>query len=537
MLLFTTCSSSKIYSQHNYSTGIVSQELFFEKCTLIPSHLQSECVELLAKYEIVLNLGESYFFIPLLLPSNLLHSPVLGDGPVNVLTFSTVEECEDDDSSSDGDIHCDDDRGYVNGDDIANDDDDDDDDDENNYVNVMVDRAKLLNDSEYCTVAKRTKSVSSSSSISSENYVNVVVDHANDSKHCTVAKRTKSVSSSSSISSENYVNVVVDHANDSEHCTVAKRPKSISSSSISSATSSSSCNVHVKWRVPGKSTNPDRQSTWPDSFNFDLHVSRSFEKAANLFSPYDYKENFSHIVDNQTDITHYPALCRIWLSPFIPKNFWFRLVSRIVSSAEIANVIVRLLPIVNSNSVKDTNFSFWSLWQQGMAIIHEGITLIEMKYEGNVQRNGAVTDHQKRQKLLLSISTPEFVAYHQESSTSHPDESLSSEDVLSLVTKLLVLIEQLILDICECFSGALTQDILGGVMSYIPCCYCLQSKSSFKQFTSSHDNNNIMISYDDHELYCFSFTEMLACYSGNTAVVCPRHGRVPVPLCAPDIVS
>lgn len=457
------------------STGIVSQELFFEKCTLIPSHLHSECVELLAKYEIVLNLGESYYFIPSLLPSNLLHSPVLGDGPVNPLTFSdTIEECEDDDSS-DGDINFDDDKDYVNGDingDVNGDVNgyEDDEDDENNYVNVMVDRAKLLNESIYCNVAKR-------------------------------------------------------------------RPTNTSASSLTSTTSSSSSsNVHVKWRVPGKSANADRQSTWPDSFNFDLPISHSFEKATNLFSLYNDKETFSNIVDNQTDITYYPALCRIWLSSFIPKNFWFRLISRIVSSAEIVNVMVRLLPTVDSSSVRDMNFSFWSLWQQGIAVIHDATTLLEMKYEGNIQRNGEVTNHQQRQKLLLSISTPEFVAYHQELTNSHPDESLSSEDVLSQVTKLLVLIEQLILDICECFSGALTQDVMGGVLSYIPCCYCLQSKSSFKQFTNPRDSN-IIICYDDHELYCFSFTEMLASYSGDAAVVCPRHGTVPVHLCAPDIVS
>ena len=159
-----------------------------------------------------------------------------------------------------------------------------------------------------------------------------------------------------------------------------------------------------------------------------------------------------------------------------------------------------------------------------------------MKHEGNIKRNGVVIGQQKQQKLLLSISTPEFLAYHQRSNTSHPDESLSSEDILSQVTKLLVLIEQLILDICEWFPGALTQDLLGGVASYIPCCFCLQNERSFKYFTSSC-GSSIIISYDDHELYCFSFTEMLASYSGDTVVVCPCHGQVPVHLCAPDIVS
>ena len=448
---------------------------------MIPSHLQSECVELLAKYEIVLNLGESHYFIPSMLPNNLQHSSVLGDGPVNKYALSsTIIECEDDDLS-DGDANCDDDRGCVHGDndracvhgdddrDHANNDgdDDDDDDDENNYVNIMVDRAKFLNDISNSTVAKRPKSTTSSSSSSSP---------------------------------------------------------------------SSSCEAHVKWKIPDNSANANRQSTWPDFFNFNLHASNSFDKAENLFSPYKYKENLSSVEDNQIDITLYPTLCRIWLSPFIPRNFWFRLVSRIISSVEIASVIARLLPTVDSNSVKDTSFSLWSLWQQGIAVIHKDITLIEMKYEGNVKRNGVVVGQEKQQKLLLSISTPEFLAYHQRSNTSLPDESLSSEDILSQVTKLLVLIEQLILDICEWFPGALTQDLLGGVASYIPCCFCLQNERSFKYFTSSRGSSTI-ISYDDHELYCFSFTEMLASYTGDTVVVCPCHGQVPVHLCAPDIVS
>ena len=440
-------------------TGIISQEQFFKKCTLIPSNLQFECMQLLAKYEIVLNLGESHYLIPSLLPSDIQHSPV---PRISVaIRFNSVDssvvasEYEDEDSSDDGD-----DKDYVNGDVY----DDDVDDDDDNYVNLMVDRAKLLAEDQYCIIAKRSKSPNSS---------------------------------------------------------------------LSSSNSSTSPDVHTNAKLPIVSTTSPSQSTKPNFFNFDLLASHNFENVTDLLSTYKYKENICSTMNNGVDITCYPALCRIWLSPFIPKSFWFRLVSRIVSATDITNVILKLLPTIDLSSIKDTQFSLWSLWQHGTAVIHKDITFLELKCRGNVTRN---REKNKSQKIFLSINVPEFLVYHHKSNAIQPDLSLSYEDVLGQATKLLVAIDQLILEICEWFPRTLIEDDLGGVLSYTPCCFCLQNDNSFKQFTGPTDKCT-MISYDGLEVYCFSFTEMLASYADDTAIVCPRHGKIPVQLCAPDMVS
>ena len=427
-------------------TGIISQKQFFKKCTFILSNVQSECMELLAKYEIVLNLGESHYFIPSLVQSDLQHSPVLTDAPINIMD-SRISPYVDDNSSDNGDVD-DDDMDHVNDD---------------NGINLMVDPGASL------------------------------ADDGNQS-------------------------ILVEY-------------------SRSSSSPSTSSDVLAKFKLPAD-TDTDLQPTWPELLNFDLLASRSLENTTSLFSTYKHKEDCYRIMDYEIDVIHYPPLCRIWLSPFIPKSFWFRLISRVLSGFVLTKTLLKLLPNIDSSCMDDKNFSesLWSLWQHGVAVMHEDITFLELKCEDDIERNGEATDRQKRQKILVLVNIPEFVVHHQMLSITDPDLSLPDKDVLSQTTKLLVLIEQHILEMCESFPGTITEDVSGGVMSYIPCCFCLQNKSSFKQFIESHDGSTI-ISYDDHELYCFSFTKMLASYSGDTVVVCPRHGKILVHLCAPDIVS
>ena len=420
-------------------------------------------MELLAKYEIVLNLGESRYFIPSLLPSRLHQSPLIIDAPTNTATISTVHfstaqnvEYEDDDLS--------------------------DDDDSGEYVNVMVNRAKLLGDDDYCIVFTTA-----------------------DQDSCCLQPRIK----------------------DNIKFAVPK-PSKDRSFSLSSSFNDS------------RQAYPNSMQTNPDFFNFDLLTSRSFENATDLFSTYKYKEELhdTSSAEEETDLTCYPPLCRIWLSSFISNGFWYRLASRIVSTTEITNVLLKLLPngAVNSNSLKATNNSLWSLWKYGVAVIREGITFLELKYEDNVEIKGEVVGHHKRHKIFLLISIPEFLSFHQKFDSNI---SLSSKDILSQATKLLVLIEQLILEIGEWFPRTLMEDIFGGVISYAPCCFCLQNKniSKHSSITDADNEEYITIIYKDQQLHCFSFTELLSAYSSDQTVACPHHDKVPVQICAPDIVS
>ena len=456
-------------------TGIISQENFFKKCTLVPLNLQFECVELLAKYEIVLNLGRSHYFIPSLLPSDIQYPPLtrsnvsicindVDSSPVENLEYEDYGSCDDLDNNKYYNLsaHC------IDADDVNVDDNKDYINDDDNRVSINVDDKKIVN-----LMMSRTKLL------------------AND-KHCVVAKSASS------------------------------------SSSLSLNSNSSSSNAYTIHKLPVAPANSHSQST--RRWDLDMLVLDNFENGTDLFFPYKYKHS---IMNNDVDITCYPALCRIWLSPFIPKSFWFRLVSRIVSATEIANVILKLLPTVNFNSIKDTQFSLWSLWQHSIAVVHKGITLLELKYKDDIKSD---EEKNKRYKIVLSINVPEFLDYHQKSNFVQPDLSLSHGDVLGQATKLLVAIEQLILEICEWFPRTLIEDDFGGVLSYTPCYFCLQNEKSIMQFTSSTDKCT-MISYDNHEAYCFSFSEMLASYAGDTTIVCPRHGKIPVQFCAPDMVG
>lgn len=394
-------------------------------------------MELLSKYEIVLSLGEAHYFIPCLLPSNLEHSPVNTNAPVNVRISNDADtskvqnlECEDDDSS--------------------------DDEDNREYVNLMVDRAKLLVDDNQCLLAKTSKSRTNVTSDMPSNY-----------------------------------------------------------------------------KLPAASANSDQLSTQPDFFNFDLLASHSFENSTDLFSTYKCIEDSYITMDNETNVTCYVALCRIWLSPFIPKSFWFRLASRIISATAITKILLNLVPTIDSNSMKDADFSLWSLWQSGIAIIHAGITFLELKCEDT---NEEIVDHHKRHKIFLSISVPELIIHHQKLNFIDSNISLSSKDVSSQATKLLVLIEQLILEIGEWFPKILMEDESGGMMSYVPCCFCLQKKKVLKQFNTPEDNCTI-INYNHQSLYCFSFIDLLSSHCNGKKIMCPRHGKVSVQHCAPDIVS
>ena len=425
-------------------------------------------MELLAKYEIVLNLGDSRYFIPSLLQSDLQHSPVIMDAPADIPTITTVNtsavqivEYEDDyDDSSD-------------------------DDDSGEYVNLMVDRAKLLVDNDHCLLPVK----------------------ADRKKSPVVEKRLK--------------------ANTIDCPKVLVDERSLSPTPFKSKSFSSS------------GTYANRKSTWPDFFNFNLMASRSFEVATDLFSSYKYREEFcsTHPIDDDMDLTCCPPLCRIWHSPFIPESFWYRLASRIVSATEITNVLLKLLPIAgNANS---TSNSPWSLWKYGIAVIRENITFLELKYEDNTKRNREPADHDDKHKILLSISFPEFLSHHQKLNSVNSSISLSCKGIQSQATKLLVLIEQLILEIGEWFPGTLMEDFSDGVISYVPCCFCLLNRRILKHFSAidADADRCIKIFYDDKKLYCFSFAEILSSYSSNQAITCPDHSKVTAQLCAPDIVS
>ena len=277
----------------------------------------------------------------------------------------------------------------------------------------------------------------------------------------------------------------------------------------------------------------DTLPTCNNFYNVNLLNSVSFEESTDLLSPYsacnDYQTTF---ITKKPDGTFYPSLCRIWLSPFIPDGFWPRLLHMIVSDREIHEVMVKLLPTSQSSD----QYSLWSLWQSGVAVVHQKITWLELKQEVNYKLDyeKLVSQH-KNSRIFLSISTSKFVELHKNSPNT--DCHFSGDTVLKLCTKLLVLIEQLILELEEWFPRTFTfAGRSGEVESYIPCYQCTHGGKEMTQFTYT----DCVVLYDNDlqkEIICFSFEQLLQLYSRSESPVCQNHGKLLIELCAPDVVS
>ncbi|XP_065896958.1 leucine-rich repeat serine/threonine-protein kinase 1-like isoform X2 [Dysidea avara] len=264
-------------------------------------------------------------------------------------------------------------------------------------------------------------------------------------------------------------------------------------------------------------------------YNVSLLNSASFEKSTDLLSPYStYKNYLSTSKAKQHNATLYPPLSRIWLSSFIPDGYWPRLLHRIVSDSEIREVMLKLIPA----SQHSGKYSLWSLWQSGIAIVYKKTTWLELKHEANfAMDDGKLVSQYKNCRIFLSIYTNKFVELHENSSNTN---YLSCETVLSLNTKLLVLIEQLILELEEWFPATLEHLTSGEVECYIPCYHCTQQGEVAYQFTYT---DHIVLYHNElqHNIFCFSFKQLLQLYSINESPVCQRHGKFSIELCTPDI--
>ena len=269
-------------------------------------------------------------------------------------------------------------------------------------------------------------------------------------------------------------------------------------------------------------------------YNINLMESSYFEKSTDLLTPYVSRKVYYSTpkVKDIVDASYYPPLCRFWFSRFIPNGFWQRLQSRIVSDVEIKKVLLKLLPIIQHHSLH----SLWNLWQSGIAIVYKKTTLLELKHEANftLGDNGKLVLRYGDHRIFLSINTAEFIFLHE--TNVKADCHLSCEMILSLTTKLLVLIEQLILELDTWFPRTLQINPSGEVMSYVPCYRCIQDAKVSLYFYYTEHVMIYLIGYSDN-IFCFSFRKLLDLYSACRTPTCHHHGRFFVELCAPDIVS
>jgi len=404
--------------------------LFFHWCKPFSHH--SESLELFAVYDIIIDVGESTYFVPSLLPES---SSELGDNDTLVCTVTN-----------------------------------------NNTTGAGIKTASKIN-----------HSIEASCSIEDEY--------------------------SSGEDEEDYVKALANRVLKHDHCMLANH-------------------TSVKQKKP-LLHNQYPATNCCNFYNINLMESSYFEKSTDLLTPYVSRKVYISApkVKDIADVSFYPPLCRIWFSRFIPSGFWQRLQSRIVSDAEIRNVLLKLLPLVQHHSLH----SLWNLWQSGIAIIYKKTTWLEIKHESNFTLdNGKLVLRYGDHRIFLSIKTAEFILLHK--TTVKTDSRLSCEMVLSLTTKLIVLIEQLILELDAWFPRTLQINPSGEIMSYVPCYRCIQDAKVSLYFSYTEHVMIYLNGYSDN-IYCFSFKKLLDLYSAGKTPTCYHHGRFFVDLCAPDIVS
>jgi len=244
------------------------------------------------------------------------------------------------------------------------------------------------------------------------------------------------------------------------------------------------------------------------------------------------------------NLLYHPVLSRFWLAHFIPEGFWPRLLCRIASDLEINAIFSNFFQItlmrrkpgeLHSLSCTDMDgYSLWNLWKTGLAFVHEGMTMLELKQVINSPlaptfNNQKIFTEKFRIELAIYVSGISMIHHHDHSSL------LSNDEIVGLCTKLLVLIEQHVIDVGEeWYSGVLTKTPSEDICSYVICSECLadQAHKYDADFTKCHS-----VSVNGEEMFCFAFEELLKCFYFSKPVRCPYHQSILIQLLAPDIVS
>lgn len=256
---------------------------------------------------------------------------------------------------------------------------------------------------------------------------------------------------------------------------------------------------------------------------------------------------YQSINDIEVNVAYHPPLFRVWLANFIPEGFWPRLLCRIASDLEIDATFTKLFPstlkrrqVGESHSLNRTDIEgcfLWNLWKTGLVFVHEGVTLLELKQGINepvkdeLVANSYLFNEKYRVEVVVHILSLAVVHNH-DCQQSSP---LPSKEIVKLGTKLLVLIEQHIVDIGEeWYCNTLSKTQGNNVSSYVVCSECLACKPHIPThgYTTSY-----FMSLNGETLICFAFEDILKNFVESKPLNCPCHQEIPISLLAPDLVS
>lgn len=286
------------------------------------------------------------------------------------------------------------------------------------------------------------------------------------------------------------------------------------------------------------STHSISTSTYPQ-----FNTVKSFDSSSPLHHPLA-EPLYQRTVDTEINIAYHPPLFRVWLAHFIPEGFWPRLLCRIVSDLEIDATFTRLFPstlrkrkVGESHSLNRTDIEgcyLWNLWKTGVVFVHEGVTLLELKQGINEAVNyDTVPSFSEKYRIEVVIHMSSLAVVHNHDCQHSP---LPNKEIVELGTKLLVLIEQHVINIGEeWYHNTLSKTEEGdSVSSYVVCSECLACKP---HISNSNYTPLYFMSTNGEVVFCFAFNDILKSYVESKPLKCLCHQEIPIQLLAPDLVS
>lgn len=274
-----------------------------------------------------------------------------------------------------------------------------------------------------------------------------------------------------------------------------------------------------------------------NNFNGPFDSSMELNLTSDLSSPQEVPFGFSLRASYSHPVLH-PNLCRVWLTSLVPDGFWAHLIARIISDDRIKSVLSILLftALKNKECTLDYENSdvppLWKLSQKGFAIEYEKITLLQLKQVSNKSRDCA--DDKFTNQIELIVHVREIALVYKQN-----EHHKSAENVIRLATRILVFIEQHILEIGqEWFPGVISYNNHDKeVLSFVPCPSCL-SRTNDQSTLDSASTNYKILKIDNCKTICFSLKDLLVAYAQpSRSITCPLHHNIHVQLLAPDMVS
>ena len=271
-----------------------------------------------------------------------------------------------------------------------------------------------------------------------------------------------------------------------------------------------------------------------DSHDLPLPHQNDQMPSGNLFSMIKAKNSDSVLPHN---------LHRVWLASFIPDGFWPQFLTRIILDDSISSILSALLFIPLKLNVCSLNYaspdapSLWKLYQKGFIIEYEQTKLLKLKEVSNEINDSTSTSNLSMEyanQIELTLYTQRIMKLYKEY-----QEKTSKQDVMRLITKLLVLIEQHILDIGEeWFPNTFNATCSKEVLSYVPCPLGLLQSDSACILHSNSSTDHEFLRIGGSDVYCFSLKDLLIAFTEQSrSINCPTHKELIVEHIAPDMVG